>query len=342
MSAYYRRRGEDRVTEVLATALDQSPVFLDALVKRVGLPGAASYDLQTQVTSGNATIDLEIVGRNSTGDIEWVLWSEHKVADPLTTAQLTKEWVALTARAGLSHRRLIAVTLVAPTADAAAFAARVGATFIRWRDVTNAARSALTGLPPSTDAQQATSRDGSMLREWIAFADNELEDAVDPLTPERAILLPEAEKALDTVTHLLVEGFARACTDFGAGRPRESNDELHATPPAESQLGEGGFKLYAKYLPEGGFGDVHGPCLMAGGWIEGDAAVEARRSRDLHVAMGEAGLAAWDEDDRRGGWIEWGLAVALAELAELQSLEAQEDLFADTCRRAFSALEDSL
>src|SRR4051795_13006336 len=90
MGAYYRRRGEDRVTEVLATVLDGTPAYIARLADRVGLPRAAKYEVETQVPAPGCIADLQINALASNGDPAWLLWSEHKVHAPFSRAQLTK------------------------------------------------------------------------------------------------------------------------------------------------------------------------------------------------------------------------------------------------------------
>lgn len=77
---------------------------------------------------------------------------------------------------------------------------------------------------------------------------------------------------------------------------------------------------------------------MFGGWIEHGDAVSARRSRDLHSALAERGLSIWDEDDRHGGWIEFGIPVSLTDLATHTSLEEQDRLAGEGCLRALRML----
>src|SRR4051812_48277745 len=110
MGAYYRRRGEDRVTEVFATVLAGVPAYVSLLAERVGLPDLATYEVSTQVRSGS-TIDLEIRATGAEEDDGWLLWSEHKLTDPLTKHQLTAEATALRARAGKLPSKLVAITL---------------------------------------------------------------------------------------------------------------------------------------------------------------------------------------------------------------------------------------
>jgi hypothetical protein len=83
---------------------------------------------------------------------------------------------------------------------------------------------------------------------------------------------------------------------------------------------------------------VDSPCLVIGGWIEGDDAVSARRSRALHSTLGERGLSIWDEDDRHGGWIEFGIPLSVRELAARGTLEEQDELVGETSMRALRLL----
>lgn len=344
MSAYYRRRGEDRVTEVFSAVLNGAPQLLHSLLRRVGLSPAHIHEIRTQVRSGNVTIDLEIVGCDAHGTRMWVLWSEHKVHDPLTARQLEDESNALALRAQNVHRQLMAVTLVAPRPDAVSYAATEKYPLLRWQDISKLARQVPVGraeerigLNPSVGEH--------LLNEWLDFAKNELEAPVEALTPERVALLPEANKTLETLEYLRTAGFTRACAEFGAGTPREVagtprelEDELHADAPKGSWLEERGFTLYAKFVIDGGFGDVDEPCLVVGGWIEGDDAVSERRNRELLITLPERGLSIWDEHDRRGGWIEFAAPLSLCELATHVSIEEQVHVVEEACLRAFRTL----
>lgn len=335
MSAYYRRRGEDRFTEVFAAVLNRSVDLLHGLVDRVGLERADLYEVRTQVNHEGVTIDLEVTGRAANGSVAWLLWSEHKVDDPLTIRPLQSEFEALGSRATSARGHLIAITRYAPTPEVRAHALTIGCTLLGWREVTSIARAArqragASALPTGIQEQ--------LLEEWISFATHELEAPMEALTPERVRLLPEAEKALDTIEHLLTAGFSHACEEFGASAPRERDGELHANPPEGSWLADRSFRLYAKQVGDDGFGDIDGPCLVVGAWIEGDDAASARRSREFHAALAERGLAIWDEDDRHGGWIEFGVAIALTELATHRTLEEQQQVFAQVALRALRAL----
>src|SRR4051812_9921707 len=132
MGAYYRRRGEDRVTAVFATVLNGSGEFVDGLVERVGLEPMDRYEARAQVSHQGVTIDLEITGRNTSGGGAWLLWSEHKVDDPLTTRQLQNEYEALQSRATPAPGHLIAITRYAATAEVRAHASALGCTLLGW------------------------------------------------------------------------------------------------------------------------------------------------------------------------------------------------------------------
>lgn len=239
MSAYNRRRGEDRVTEVLSAVLDQAPAMLHELADLVGLPPAHAYEIQTQVRSGNVRIDLEIVGFQEDGDPVSVLWSEHKVDDPLTAMQLENEMKALEVRAGSLRRALIAVTLFQPTLGAISFASATNCYLLKWTHINNLARRALEAGRSADGAVEQPPVATYALREWLEFARTELEAPVEALTPDRVEWMPEVGKAVDTVDHILHAVFTRACADIGAGTPREVDDELHAGPPEDSWLGNG-------------------------------------------------------------------------------------------------------
>jgi hypothetical protein len=131
LGAYYSRRGEDRATEVFATVLQTVPVLVSLLAARLELPEPRSYEVSTQVRSG-CVIDLEIAATASNGEPGWLLWSEHKVRDPLTADQLEREVEELKVRAGARPRKLLAITLDPPLTAVKARAAELG---VRDRNV---------------------------------------------------------------------------------------------------------------------------------------------------------------------------------------------------------------
>lgn len=336
MSAYYRRRGEDRATEVLSTVLNSSPDLCTELAGLVGLPPAHSYEIRTQVRSGTVTIDLEVAGIRVGGERAWMLWSEHKVRDPLTVTQLRRERCALANRAGKTPQLLIAITLLQPSVEVRNYAEASGCPLLRWRHVVDRVMVLIAAM--RANASHVSKPTTNLLAEWVDFAMHELEHHVDPLTPPLVGQLADFEKTLDTIGNLLARGFARACEDIDAGPPREVDDELQARPPDDSWLLDRGFKLYAKYVPSGGFGDVSEPCLVVGAWIEGDVAVAARRSREFQVALSHRGFSVWDEENRHGGWLEFGIPVSLVELATTDSFEEQERRFTEACLATLRSL----
>lgn len=111
MGAYHRRRGEDRVTEVLATVLNSAPSYVGQLADRLGLRRQSSYRIETQVGVSGSVVDLEIEALGAAGETAWLLWSEHKVGAPFADQQLTRYASALEAKAG-SVRTLPMAALV--------------------------------------------------------------------------------------------------------------------------------------------------------------------------------------------------------------------------------------
>jgi hypothetical protein len=60
--------------------------------------------------------------------------------------------------------------------------------------------------------------------------------------------------------------------------------------------------------------------------------------RALHRQPSERGFAIWHEDDRHGGWIEYGVAISLTDLAQEPTIEKQEERFGVLCVGALRAL----
>ena len=203
MGAYHRKSGEDRTAGVLATVLDRVPAFVDQLAQRVGLAPAEAYRVETQVRSGRI-IDLEITAEAGDGTAAWLLWSEHKVNDPLTGEQLKREAAALAAKAALVPHRLIAVTLYSASAEARDAATELGVELLRWDELLRLGQRAAAQITRAMDGDATRERSSEveeqMLLEWSAFCEHELEAAVEPLTVARVGMLVEAQETLETWT----------------------------------------------------------------------------------------------------------------------------------------------
>lgn len=328
MGAYYRRTREDRATEVLATVLQAVPAFVAQLAHRLGLPRGDAYEVGTQIGSG-PIIDLEIKARSTDGQPTWLLWSEHKVTDPLTAQQLIDEEKALAARAGALTRRLVAITLYPPQMAVAAKAKAMDVTLLRWSDVFRMATNATIEL--ESQPEQGSERcpelgalQRHLLAEWRAFSEQELEATVEALTSDRVNMLLEASKGIETIQHLLVEGFRGACAAVGASQPKEAERQQRSAPPADSWFEERGWKLYAHYEFEETWATAgaEAPALIAGAWAEGDDADVVRQDVALRCLFAQRGFNHWDEPGKHG-WIEFAKSLALADLAASDDVDSQ-------------------
>jgi hypothetical protein len=344
MGAYYRRTGEDRVTEVLATVLQSTPTYVAGLAQLAGLPAAEEYLVETQVPGPGVVADLEIHALSGRTP-QWLLWSEHKLHSPFSKQQLTKLTRALRTKAGDLPSRLIAITLQEPPADVLAEARENGVEVLRWRDVvaaSNAEGSAVGGPTWRTLTQEdGEVRSRRLLLEWQAFCSRELEEtAVQPLTTRQVEILLEVEPALDTLEHLLESGFRTGCRAIGAGNLKEKADYWSAQAPAGSWLLDQGCVLYAKTDTDDSWtaapsGDA---IFIAGIWAEGENAEALRTSANLVQRLGDQGFSFWDEGTGRAAYFDVSRTLGMSAVAARTTLDEQEALVAELCESAFRAL----
>lgn len=79
---------EDRLTELLATALDQDRDFADEYCRYFGIEPGQRYDVKVQVRTDVGTrVDMELVRRGA-GQSAAVIWSEHKLDTQFHDRQL--------------------------------------------------------------------------------------------------------------------------------------------------------------------------------------------------------------------------------------------------------------
>lgn len=209
MSAYHRRAGEDRVTEVLATVLAGAPGLTNALAERIGMPAAERFAIATQQPVGpDCIIDLEIRASTETGAALWLVWSEHKLEAPFREGQLAKYAAAIRDEADAAFK-LIAITLKQPNAVVLQEADRHDIALLRWSDVIALAQGAGVALrgrawrtTSCTECDDEIAR--RLLGEWLDFCDYDdvMETPVEPLTPDAVEMLPAAEQVMLTVDRL--------------------------------------------------------------------------------------------------------------------------------------------
>lgn len=337
MGAYYRQQGENRVTDVFATVLQSVPAYVDHLAETLELRPGGTYEVKTQVRSSACIIDLEIRARSIDGQLVWLLWSEHKVGDPVTVDQLSTEAATLETTAdGLLHK-LIAITLDPPTPAVRAHAEATGVTLLRWHEVVRIAERTMnaiveTAAQASPAAEQKAAVEHHMLREWADFARNELEGPVEPLSPDRVRILPEADKAWQTIEHLLQEGFREACEAVNATAPRWVGEQWRAGAPAGSWLANQGCKLYAVYDPDDSWivGGRGNPAFVVGIWADEPEADALRKQLELRQRLRHHSFTTYDARGR-DSWIGFVKAQPLAELADRQNLDQQSRLVGEFC-----------
>jgi hypothetical protein len=344
MGAYYRRRGEDRATEVFATTLAGAPQLVERIARHVGLPPCENYAIETQVTSPAAIVDLEVRGVSS-GDADgWLLWSEHKLYAPFGAGQLRKYAERMRETASGVQYRLIAITQYAPDPHVVKEAHALDVHLLRWRDIVR--MTADVGRDIGGPAWRTQPVAGPLeqvrrgLLDWLSFCANEVAEVeTEPLTTERIELLTEARKAHDTLEYLLESAVRRACEAVGAGKPREKADYWEATGPELSWPFETGAKLFAQYdeddiakAPTGEF------AFIAGVWAEGDAAEILRGRSDVAERLTTRGFGRWDEEAGKGAYLEFGRTLALERVATVPSLDEQEAMVSEFVTGAFRAV----
>lgn len=349
MGAYHRRRGEDRVTEVLATVLNSAPSYVGQLADRLGLRRQSSYRIETQVGVSGSVVDLEIEALGPAGETAWLLWSEHKVGAPFADQQLTRYASALGAKAGSVESRLIAVTQHPPSDRVRAEAADLGVELLRWREVV--ALSARAGAEIGGSAWKLRPQYGDdeiarrLLLEWDVFCRHRLEEIiVEPLTDRHVEVLRDMKGALQTTDHLLRTGFRAACEAIGAGSPVEKPDDYSAPPPPSSWLKQGGatLQMYADTDDSWTSAPVGLPFVAAGIWVEREDARALRDRSELLQALDGHGFSFWDEPDRHGGYLDVVRTVPMAALVAHPLLADQERLLAEFGERAFRDLLESV
>jgi hypothetical protein len=333
------RRREDRATDVLATVLSLVAEFAQALARDLaGLPTSDDVEVETQIRQDGCIIDLEVRGLNADRELSWLLWSEHKVDDDLTFEQLAHEVTAMNNRA----KGLAAGTRTKPTTQLIAITRYEVAPEVqdnrwrlhRWTSVDSLASRTAAALRHRAGG----TREEHLLREWLAFSERELTESVEPLTPVRLGVLPDAEQAIRTFRHLLEAGFADALERLSLGKPARSGGEYRADLPPGCFLAREGFKLYASYDLDPTLWPTHsGPLLVVGAWVDGDDATRVWKDQALRARLDQAGfsLDPWAE----AGWIGFVKVLPLGEIVgtnlELQ-VAAVGDFYAAALRELVS------
>jgi hypothetical protein len=345
MDAYFRRRGEDRVTEMLAMTLAGARSYVYAVADHIGLVHPADWEVETQVPAAGCVVDLEICGKDQEGRPAWILWSEHKVRATFGRDQLTRLSNALRQEAAATPTKLIAITLRSPSQEVRAQAETNGVELLRWRDVVRLAEQAGTTLPGGPAWRvQSDSESGNgerrRLLEWLSFCEHELEEtSVEPLTIRDIEILPRAEQARATIDELLEGGFEKACAHLVAGPPK-AKDEWSAAPPEGTWLADHRCTLYVKHDTDETWRGVppETPVFVAGIFTVGEDAEELASDEALVGALDESSFNVWI--DGKGSRAEFDIyqAVPMEEIAAQGTVELQEEHLAEFFRRVFEQI----
>ncbi len=336
--AYFRRKGEDQVTEVFATVLSHAPSLAARLAAAAGLPSAARYVIETQPQADNDNPDLQVRGFDAADHPLWLLWSEHKTESPFSKQQLTRYAGKLPEVADGLPSRLIAITQWDSSASIRAEAAALDVPLLRWRDVVQMAEAAgqqiggaawRTTLTADRDAAEPR-----MLREWLAFTRHVLEEQpVDPLTPSRAARLVEAQATIQTVEDLVEHGLQAAATAIGLPAPKLTSDTWAVSPPAGSWADAQQGKFYADWEV-----DEEPAVFVAGMWVEGADAEALRADAERLQVLADAGYLFNDDGTGRNALVEITRSLPVADIAALASLDEQRTAVAAFCERVVRAL----
>ena len=344
MEAYYRRRGEDRATELLATVLDGSPTLRRELARHLELPEPSTVEIETQRSiPPDSRIDLEIAGRGAEGEPLWLVWSEHKLRARFSHGQLKKYATALPRyRTEVPARILIAITLGEPNAEVMREAGDHGVTLLRWSTMLGLVQSAGAAIAGSSwrtrNIGGEAEAERRLLREWTDFADldDEMESPVEPLTAADVELLPRVEQLEDTLSYLTEEAFRAACGRVGGASLKEVDEGWHAQGPRDSWLHEFDALLYLnESVDDSKFATAPTgkPVFAAGIFCEGSEAAELKD----RVAVPDSIFDA-SEFTGRKRYFDIGYTIPMADVALSGDLESQVALLADFCESSFRSL----
>jgi hypothetical protein len=347
LGAYYRRRGEDRVTEVLATVLTQSPPLAGELAAHLGLDPPERCDVTTQIPIQGGIIDLQIQGYDADRRTIWLLWSEHKVNAPFAPGQLARYARELPSHAqGISHQQ-VAITLNDPTTEDKREASAHDVRLLRWQEVSalvdKAGQRLSGGNWRSRRCEGELEIQRRFLLEWLAFADNELEAAMEPLTPDTVAMLPQAERLIGTIDHLLATSLTGACAELKASVPKysSSNDCFIAAPHQDSWLAQAGMKLYMTYDSDGTWvaGTDDGPVFALGAWTDGGEYADLLSGEPRLRALEDDGFLIDDEPSGKTPNFDISTTLSMSEVARTNAdLAGQEAALTKSVHDAFAKL----
>lgn len=211
--------GEDRLTELLAVALDAHPRFLAAFTERIGLPAADSYSLVTQHWADAETrVDMRIEARNGSATVG-VAYVENKLDGYWFSETQVRRGKSCLQREFAGARRFVCIVSstdlerlnVSEDQEAVATAKDFDEAF-SWLDVAKLAASAgnaweapmggptwrESALRPDAPAAQR------LLHEFIAYlAEDEMPD---PISVEDVRAFSVADEVLDVVAEFLEDG----------------------------------------------------------------------------------------------------------------------------------------
>lgn len=159
---------------------------------------------------------------------------------------------------------------------------------------------------------------------------------MEPLTSHRVAILAEADRALDTLAHLLAAGFTGACDLRGAEGVKEVDDEIHAGAPAMTWLADRSCKLFARCDSDVSW-VTEEPAFVAGAWVEGAEQDTVRGDANLLEDLAARGFKFYDEPGKHG-WFEIARTLPLAEIAAIPTLEEQEMLVFAFCAHTIEDL----
>jgi hypothetical protein len=224
----YRRygKGEDRLTELLALALESHPAFARALLDRCLQVDdrrppvvAERFDARCQVwTDLSRIVDLELRAFDGDGRLTALVWSENKIWAAYQHEQLQSYASSLERSAGPHPRRL--VTIVSETAQAPDAARALDIPVLTWSEVARiavaAGRTDEHGARWRTHALSPGMPAGiRVLEEFIRYLEEEHAVNVDPLSFDHVRAFQLATAANGTLVDLVSLCAFRIADSYG-------------------------------------------------------------------------------------------------------------------------------
>jgi hypothetical protein len=239
---------EDRLTDLLALALESHVHFANRLLETAGLPAADEIEVVTQVpTAEGRRVDLQILGYSAAGKVTR-LWSENKDGARYQREQLPSYATAL---ARFPERRRL-ITVVASKAEAPQDEVTPARwECLTWREIAHMALQAgrdSAGRPGSADWRTDAARPQApaserILLEFVRYLEEEHGVVLRPLGHENVAAMAHIADTVASIRELLNQ--LSAAGTWGArlggsfAMEAGTSDSWALNPVVESALGAG-------------------------------------------------------------------------------------------------------